>query len=146
MASALSSANSQSGKTANAYPDFFPAAQRDFAARLKWSVTPKYADANHEPIVKIEGPLSVLASAGETIRLTGIVSDPDGNAVSVKWWQFSVGTYPNKVDIVTTTSLQTKVAIPKDAVSGQTIHLILEATDNGTPALTSYQRIIIIVK
>jgi hypothetical protein len=26
-------------------PDFFPAAQRDFAARLKWSVTPRFADA-----------------------------------------------------------------------------------------------------
>ncbi len=146
MASALSSLTSQMNKTANAYPDFFPAAQQDFAARLKWSVTPKYTDANHEPIVKIEGPLSVLASAGETIRLNGAVSDPDGNTVSIKWWQFGGGTYPNKVDIITPTSLQTKVAIPKDAVAGQTIHLILEATDNGTPALTRYQRVIVIIK
>ncbi len=41
MAAALSSANSETNKTADeiAYPDFFPAAQQDFAARLKWSVT-----------------------------------------------------------------------------------------------------------
>jgi hypothetical protein len=143
MVSALSSANNN---TVNEYPNFFPAAQLDFAARLKWSVTSKYADANHEPDVKIEGPFKVLASAGETIRLNGNVTDPDKDKVSIKWWQFQVGTYPNKVNISNSTSLQTKVTIPKDAVAGQTIHMILEATDNGTPTLTSYQRVIITIR
>jgi len=49
-------------KNGNTFPDFFPAAQRDFAARLKWSVTSRYSDANHAPVVLIEGPLFVLAS------------------------------------------------------------------------------------
>jgi hypothetical protein len=142
MVSALSALN----KSVNAYPDFFPAAQQDFAARLKWSVTPKYADANHEPIVKIEGPLNVMASPAETIRLNGNVSDPDGNKVLTKWWQFPVGTYTNQITILSPTSLQTKLTIPKDAVAGQTIHIILEATDNGSPSLTRYQRVIITVK
>ena len=146
MAAALSSMNAQSNQAANAYPDFFPAAQQDFAARLKWSVTPKYADANHEPVIKIEGPLVVLASPGETIRLNGNVSDPDGNSVSTKWWQFYVGTYQGTVDISNAKSAKAKVTIPKDAVAGQTIHVIIEATDNGTLALTSYQRIIITVR
>jgi hypothetical protein len=119
---------------------------QDFAARLKWSVTPKFADANHEPVVKIEGPLNVMASAGEKIRLNGSVSDPDKNAVSIKWWQFQVGTYQGKVDITEPTSKQTLVEIPKDATSGQTIHIILEATDNGSPSLTQYQRVIITVR
>jgi hypothetical protein len=145
MVSALSSMNSQN-KSANTYPDFFPAAQQDFAARLKWTVTPKYSDANHEPIVTIEGSLNVLASPGEIINLSGNVSDPDKDKVSIKWWQFQVGTYPDKVDISNATSLQSKVTIAKDAVAGQTIHLILEATDNGSPALTSYQRVIITVR
>jgi len=143
MASALSSTNNI---TVNEYPNFFPAAQLDFAARLKWSVTSKYADANHEPIVKIEGPLEVLASAGETIRLNGSVTDPDKDKVSIKWWQFRVGTYPNTVNISNSTTSQTKVTIPKDAIAGQTIHMILEATDNGIPRLTSYQRVIITVR
>lgn len=142
MASALTAVN----KTANTYPNFFPAAQQDFAVRLKWSVTPKYADANHPPIVTIEGPLNVLASPGETIRLNGNVSDPDGNKVTAKWWQFEVGTYPGKADISNANATQTKVLIPKDAVAGQTIHIVLEATDNGTPALTRYQRVIITVR
>jgi hypothetical protein len=142
MVSALSSIN----KNANEYPDFFPTAQQDFAARLKWSVTPKYADANHEPVVKIEGPLNLLASPGETIRLNGKVLDPDKDKVSIKWWQFQVGTYTNKVNILNAGTEHAKVLIPKDAAAGQTIHLILEATDNGTPTLTSYQRVIVTVR
>ena len=146
MASAISSMTSELNKGAAAYPNFFPAAQRDFAARLKWSVTPKYSDANHAPIIKIEGPLNVLASPGETIRLNGSVSDPDRDQVSIKWWQFQVGSYPNRVDISNPDAARTKLTIPKDAVAGQTIHLIIEATDNGIAALTSYQRVIITVR
>jgi hypothetical protein len=144
MVSALSSMTSRLNKTD--YPDFFPAAQRDFAARLKWSVTPKFSDANHAPVITMEGPLTVLASPGETIKLNGHVSDPDGNSVSIKWWQFMVGSYPGKIDISNANAASTKVHIPKDAVPGQTIHIILEASDNGSPALTSYQRVIVTVK
>ena len=43
------------------FPNFWPAAQRDFAARLKWSITPRYQDANHEPKVSIDGPLNIRA-------------------------------------------------------------------------------------
>ncbi len=143
MVNALSSVNRNS---INEFPNFFPAAQQSFAARLKWAVTSKYSDANHEPVVKIEGPLTVLASAGETIRLNGKVTDPDKNKVVVKWWQFTVGSYPNKVNILSPAEMQTKIMIPKDAVAGQIIHIILEATDNGIPALTSYQRVIITIR
>jgi len=84
----------------NTYPNFFPAAQRDFAARIKRSVTPIYALANHEPVAKIEGPLNVRATAGETIRLYGAVSDPDGNLVSVSWCNFNKELIPGKVSIL----------------------------------------------
>lgn len=127
------------------FPNFWPAAQRDFAARLKWSTTPRYEDANHEPRVGIEGQLDITARAGQKVRLTGTVSDPDGNAVSIKWWQFKVGTYPGDVRITNPASLSTEVAVPADATAGQTIHLILEATDNDSMPLTRYQRVIITV-
>jgi hypothetical protein len=148
MASRPGTPDNQSNKNVDelTFPDFFPQAQRDFAARLKWSVTSEYSDANHEPVVKIEGPLNVLASAGEKIRLNGFVSDPDGNAIYTKWSQFQVGTCPGKVVISNPNSLQTEILIPKNAATGQTIHLIFEATDNGTPSLTRYQRVIITVK
>lgn len=127
----------------NNFPIFFPAAQNDFAARMKWSVTPKYNGANHEPIVKIEGPLNILVNPGQKIRLNGFVKDPDGNMVSVKWYQFEMGTYSGKINIQNSGSLQSELVIPDDIQPKQTIHIILEATDNGSPSLTRYQRVVI---
>jgi hypothetical protein len=75
-----------------------------------------------------------------------VTSDPDKNAVTVKWWQWKdVDTYPGQVTLSNPTSLATSMQIPTDVAAGQTIHLILEATDNGTPALTRYQRIVVSV-
>ena len=128
------------------YPDFFPAAELDFAARLKWSVTPKYSDANHPPVVKIEGPKVLVASPGEKIRINAVVSDPDGDTVLIKWWQFITGTDNKIIDILNPASAQTDVLISKEATPGQTIYLIIEAKDNGTPAITRYQRVNIIIK
>ena len=134
-------------RPASPNPNFTPAAQNDFAARMRWSVTPRYADANHPPHVAIRGRGSITAQPGQTIRLNGSVSDPDRNAVTVRWWQWKeVGTYPGEVAFATPTKLSTLLQVPADATEGQTIHLILEATDNGTPALTRYQRLVVRVQ
>jgi hypothetical protein len=123
---------------------FFAAAQNDFATRLKWSVTREFHDANHEPRVRIKGPLEVSARAGSDVYLEGEVSDPDHNAVTVVWWQDdAASTYPDDVRFSDRAALRTMFRVPKDAQSGQTIHVILEATDNGTPPLTRYQRLIV---
>jgi hypothetical protein len=47
------------------FPNFWPAAQSDFATRLKWSVTFRYEDANHEPQVNLEGALDITAQLGK---------------------------------------------------------------------------------
>jgi hypothetical protein len=127
----------------SSFPDFFPAAENDLAARFQWSVTPNFKDANHEPKVSIDGPLDIKAKPGEKVKLSGVVSDPDGDQVSVKWWQFRVGSYPKEVAISQPNALKTAFTVPADAKPGQKIHLILEATDNGTPALTRYQRVVV---
>lgn len=145
MVAAISSVSASANKT-SPYPEFFPAAQRDFAARLLWSVTPLYSGANHAPEVTIEGPLSVLASPGETIRLNANITDPDGDEISVNWWQFHVGTYQGETVITDGNTARARIQIPKDASAGQTIHIIVEASDNGSPSLTSYQRVIISVR
>jgi hypothetical protein len=143
-----SSLNSLLGenKEDNVFPDFFASAENDFGARMKWSVTTKYSDANHQPLLTIKKSLSISAKPGEKIQLSAEVSDPDGNAVTLKWWQFMTGSYPKGVLIDKPDIASTSVVVPADALPGQTIHLIIEATDNGLPALTSYQRIIITVK
>jgi hypothetical protein len=127
-------------------PNFTPAAQNDFAARLRWSVTPNYPGANHEPRVTIRGSARISARPGDTVRLEGVVADPDGNAIAVRWWQWKeVGTYPGQVPIANPTALAASIQVPADATAGQTIQLILEATDDGTPALTRYQRVVVSV-
>jgi hypothetical protein len=127
-------------------PNFAAAAQNDFAARMKWSVTPTFAGANHEPVVTIRGRARISARAGETVRLEGAASDPDGNAVKVRWWRWKdVDSYPGEVTITNPTSLATTLPVPADAAAGQTIQLVLEATDDGRPALTRYQRVVVSV-
>ena len=136
-----------SAANAAANARFFAAAQNDFAARLKWSVTPKFADANHEPKVRIKGPQEVSAQPGNTVRLEGEVSDPDQDAVKVLWWQDGgAGTYPGDVHFSDSTALSTKLLVPNNAKPGETIHIILEGTDNGTPPLTRYQRLVVRIK
>ena len=96
--------------------------------------------------MSVRGGSSISARPGETIRLEGVTSDPDGNAVTVRWWQWQeTGTYPGTVTFSNATALATTMQVPTDAVAGQTIQLVLEATDTGTPALTRYQRVIVTV-
>jgi hypothetical protein len=127
-------------------PNFAPAAQNDFAARVKWSVTPTFAGANHDPIVSLRGSANVSARAGEAVKLDAAASDPDGNAVTAKWWRWKdVDTYPGDVTIANPASLATSFQVPGDAKAGQTIQLVLEATDSGTPPLTRYRRVVVTV-
>lgn len=146
MAAQLSARTDSKTNDALPFPDFFPQAQNSFAARMKWAVTSNYTDANHEPTVRISGPLKIMANAGQKIKLNGVVSDPDGDKISVKWWQMPAGSYQNKIEINNAESLQAEIVIPKEAPAGQTIHVILEATDNGSPSLTQYQRVIVEVR
>jgi hypothetical protein len=127
-------------------PNFTPAAQNDFAARVSWSVTPRYTAANHEPVVSIRGSSHITARPGETVRLEGTVFDPDGNAVAVRWWRWKdVDSYPGDASLSDSTALVASLRVPDDAAPGQTIQLVLEATDNGAPALTRYRRVVVTV-
>lgn len=129
----------------DAIPDnYVPAVWNSFAVRLDWAVTPRYEDANHYPV--IEGPLAIEAAAGESVKLKVKASDPDGDALNLSWRQYKVGSYEGDVVFDTPDAARTTFTVPADAVSGQTIHLVLEATDNGEPALTRYHRVIVTVK
>lgn len=126
-------------------PDFTPAVMNGLAARFKWSVTPQYKDANHEPV--IEGEQSLTGKPGETLKLKYKVTDPDKDAVTVSWWPYrSACTYTGEITVDSPSSANTTFTIPVDTKSGDTIHLILEATDNGKPQLCHYHRLIITVK
>ncbi|TDO48065.1 uncharacterized protein DUF1593 [Kribbella sp. VKM Ac-2527] len=136
------------GTTANDYSSarFFSAIQNDFAARLKWSVTSDPTGANHHPKASVAEGLDLIRHPGETVTLHGKASHPDGNAVTLRWWQYQeAGTFPSTVRLSAIDDNSTALQIPRDAEPGQTIHVILEAMDNGSPALTHYQRVVITV-
>jgi hypothetical protein len=127
-------------------PNFTPAAQNDFAARLLWSVTPTYAAANHEPVVTIRGKARIMARAGQRVLFEGVASDPDRNAVTTRWWRWKdVDSYPGDIALSNPSPGTTQFRVPDDAAPGQTIQLVFEATDNGMPPLTRYQRAVVSV-
>ena len=120
------------------------ALQNDFAARADWSVKP-YNAANHPPQVKINHDNNLKAKPGAKIQLNAAgTSDPDGDALSFRWWQYQeAGTYKKTISLSNANQPSTTFSVPKDANKNDTIHLILEVTDNGTPMLTRYNRVII---
>jgi hypothetical protein len=126
-------------------PDFFPAAQNDFAARMKWSVTKNYNDANHEPKITIEGPLHLLAKAGEKIRINAKATDPDQNKLSFNWYALN-SSNDLHVTINNKNKEQVEVIIPANAQNNQLMEIICEVTDNGIPAITRYQKVLVSVR
>ncbi|GMA32465.1 nucleoside hydrolase-like domain-containing protein [Litorihabitans aurantiacus] len=121
--------------------------QHDFAARLQWSVTPAYADANHHPVVSLDGETDLTVRAGAQVSLGASATDPDGDAVDLAWWDYAeAGSYPGApLDLTADGAGAVTFDVPADAVPGETIHLVLEATDDGEPSLTSYQRVVLTV-
>ncbi len=123
---------------------WIPAFQNDFAARIEWTIKP-YEECNHEPVVQIAEGINFAVDKGATVTLTAKTYDPDGNDVTVKFWQYDdADTVYVPVDVAVDGNVCT-VTVPENALYGDTIHIIVEATDNGDIPLTRYQRAIITV-
>lgn len=120
------------------------AIQNDFAARADWQLKP-YAQANHAPVVSVAAKTRT-ATIGQNVALSGTATDPDGNRLTYRWWQYrEAGTYPGVVILSGAATANATFTVPQNARSGQTIHLILEVEDSGAPPLTRYQRVIVTV-
>ena len=124
--------------------------QYDFAARMDWSVADTFAKANHNPIPVLDNDtttnvVSTTVAGGSTTSLSAAgTRDPDGNAVTLKWFIYpEAGTVSGAV-LSTTTGPTTAVTIPKVTKAG-TLHVILQCTDSGSPNLTSYRRVVLTV-
>lgn len=121
----------------------------DFAARMGWSITGKYEDANHHPIAVVNGDssrrvLELSAAPGSSAKLdaTGS-SDPDKDALNYSWSFYKEpSSYDGDVKIEGASFSTATVSIPADA-SGKSIHVILELHDDGSPNLYAYRRVII---
>ncbi len=124
---------------------WFPDLQNDFAGRAAWS-TKAFANANHQPVVSVPST-TVVAAPGQTVTVSSSASDPDGGqTLSYSWWQYrEAGTYPGLVTVNNATSPTASFTVPASATPGSTIHMILDVTDNGTPPLSSYARVVVTV-
>ncbi len=140
--------------------------QNDFAARMDWTIK-DFAHANHNPLVVVNGvagttPLELKVKAGQSLVLDAAgTSDPDHQLLTYKWFVYPeaglTGTHGADVALTDADSPRAQVQA-KSACSTAWIpnlvpcrgsgvaHIILAVTDDGSPRLTSYRRIIVTVE
>ena len=122
--------------------------QNDFRARLDWCVKPPAA-ANHPPRVMLNdvpgtSVVHLHARPGDVVRLSAAgSSDPDGQPLDYEWFTYpEAGMYRGHVKLGSPSPDIAQVPIPPDA-GGGSIHVVLAATDRGSPPLTRYRRAVI---
>ena len=120
--------------------------QNDFRARLDWCVT-DFADANHPPTPRVQGPLRRTVAPGTKVRLEAREStDPDLDRLQFAWMFYpEAGNYRGPLPTLNSAASAQASFVAPNVDSSQTIHLILEVTDQGTPPLTRYRRLIVTV-
>ena len=122
---------------------WIPAIQNDFAARADWCIK-DFENANHPPQVSLKHDNELSSEPGQKVELIGEATDPDGDELTFAWWQYEdVGTYRGKVEILGSDLSKASFTMPEDIKKGESIHLILEVSDNQEIPLTRYQRMII---
>lgn len=139
--------------------------QNDFAARMTWTVA-DYAHANHNPIAVVNGqagtaPIEMDVTAGQTVTLDASgSSDPDGQPIAFHWFHYAeAGLADGNLAALTLTNADTaRVTVHVDAAcrpywlplipcrGSGVAHMILAVTDDGSPQLTSYRRVILHVQ
>jgi hypothetical protein len=147
--------------------------QNDFAARTSWSVEP-FGKANHNPVVIVNGradtsSLEISVREGEQIVLDAAgTRDPDDDVLRYHWFHYSEAGGPpapggspashGLADIALATANDQKAIVtaikpcramwlPNRACPPVGVaHVILAVTDDGSPALTSYRRVILTVQ
>jgi len=125
-----------------------PAFQAAFAARADWCVSAPEG-ANHAPEVVVNGDdtnevitLEVPEGGSVTVNTIG-TGDPDGDSLSYYWWIYpEAGTAHQCPEMWPIDQPDVGLEIP-EGEAGREMHLILEVTDTGKPALTSYRRIVL---
>lgn len=123
--------------------------QNDFAARMNWCVTGGFKEANHNPHPVLNGDRStdvvvISAPGGTTVPLSAAGTDAgdDGQKVNVNWWIYPEAGTIAGASLSSSSGYATVVKLPVTPKAG-TVHVILQAEDEGSPPLVSYRRAVI---
>jgi hypothetical protein len=139
--------------------------QNDFAARMSWTVS-DFKHANHNPVAVVNGnrgtePIEIDVPVGQSITLdAGQSSDPDRQPIHYHWIHYAeAGLADGNLAALTLTGADTaRLTVHADAAcrpfwlpmmpcKGDGVaHVILAVTDEGSPRLTSYRRVILHVR
>lgn len=121
--------------------------QRDFAARIDWASKDSFDAAEHAPLLAVQEGLDFRLSAGETLTLHAEASSPDSRKVAVSFCIYQDASAPcAKEASLTAEDGTAQITLPGTAVSGDQIHVIVKAQNEGYYKLTHYQQVIITVK
>ncbi|NJK93956.1 MAG: DUF1593 domain-containing protein [Bacteroidales bacterium] len=121
--------------------------QNDWAARMDWCVN-DFAACNHAPQVKVNrssgtAPLKISARPGEMVTLNAAESsDPDGHSLVYEWEFYPKNGYSDNMLTAESNGIA-RIQMP-ELKSSESISLVLKVSDNGTPWLVSYKRILIV--
>jgi hypothetical protein len=89
-------------------------------------------------------PVEITAKPGQRIALDAKGSiDIDGDTLSYEWKFYpEFGTYSGQIEIENATDVTASLVVPKDA-SGTLLQIVLVLTDDGSPHLARYRRLVI---
>jgi len=127
--------------------------QNDFAARMDWTIKP-YKEANHPPVVRLAHAAELDGRPGDTVKLDASgTKDPDGNGLNYEWFYYpEAGSFAVQsgrsgkfIEFAGGDTAQASFKVPTNAFRNGTLHVILAVTDDGVPALTRYQRVVVTV-
>lgn len=118
--------------------------QNDFRARLDWCVS-KRSEANHPPRPRVRGSLTRTVKAGEEVTLDARGStDPDGDTLRHEWMIYpEAGTYRGPLPEVRNARSARATLTAPSVKEPRTLHVLLVVTDDGSPPLTRYRRVIL---
>ncbi|MGN0273274.1 MAG: DUF1593 domain-containing protein [Chordicoccus sp.] len=124
--------------------------QHDLAARARWGVTETFENAEHRPLLSVREGLDFQMKAGERQVFHADAENADGGRTRIysyiygeasrgdSWRQTLLAQDRKRPEEIT-------VTLPKEAVPGDTIHVIVCAEADGRERLRAYRQIIITI-
>lgn len=138
--------NGKSHQTESMWP-YVADIQRDFAARVEWACADAFEKGEHAPVLRVLEGTDLSAGAEETLTLHAEAFSPDAATVQITFRIYTDAS----AEWAEAISLDVQdgaaaFTIPAQAVTGDTIHIIVKAQAEGHHRLVHYQQVIVTVR